>query len=285
MIPPRRSNSGSHIQPAIDSSSSPDRWTVQSTRDTPTFVAATVHASKRAKREAADMYISPKASIARQREAQNARNNRAEIIKALSHGQINRRDLFKWGIFTATGALALKNGLSPFARSAFAAVPTGTPRSPLFGAAKFSTPLPRLALQTPLPAHQGSPPPITTLFPAAFGERPAKRLSYHTDFSANPNDPQFRNLTVRTWSDRGPPARRNLCPSALGRVLPQGRLRDDARTDRAEQPLPSQLPGAKPEQRLVLRHRPSPAGTPAAAAVQGPLWRADPDAHLQQPAR
>jgi hypothetical protein len=54
--------------------------------------------------EAADMYISPKASMARQREAQKARDNRAEIVKALSHGQITRRDLFKWGIFTATGA-------------------------------------------------------------------------------------------------------------------------------------------------------------------------------------
>src|SRR5262245_66499466 len=97
------------------------------------------------------MYISTKASRARQREAQNARNNRAEIVKALSIGQITRRDLYKWGIFTVAGGIALKNGLSPFARSAFAAVPTGTPRSPLFNAAKFSQPLPRLALQTPTP--------------------------------------------------------------------------------------------------------------------------------------
>ena len=78
------------------------------------------------------MYISDKASRIRQREAQKARDNRAEIVQALSLGEISRRDLFKWGIFTATGALALKNGLSPFARSAFAAVPTGTPRSPLY---------------------------------------------------------------------------------------------------------------------------------------------------------
>ena len=69
------------------------------------------------------MYISKKASPARQREAQNARDNRAEIVKALSIGQITKRDLFKWGIYTTTGALALKNGLSPFARSAFADVP------------------------------------------------------------------------------------------------------------------------------------------------------------------
>jgi hypothetical protein len=63
-------------------------------------------------------YLSTKASRIRQREAQNARNNRAEIIRALSIGQITRRDLYKWGLLTTTGVLALKNGLSPFAPSA-----------------------------------------------------------------------------------------------------------------------------------------------------------------------
>jgi FtsP/CotA-like multicopper oxidase with cupredoxin domain len=38
------------------------------------------------------------------------------------------------------------------------------------------------------------------VFPAAFGERPAKRLSYHTDFSANSADPQF----INPLSGRGP---------------------------------------------------------------------------------
>jgi FtsP/CotA-like multicopper oxidase with cupredoxin domain len=145
------------------------------------------------------MFISPKASAARQREAQNARDNRAEVVKALGQGQITRRDLYKWGLFTATGALALKNGFSPFAQSAFANVPTGTPLSPLFGATKFSTPLPRLALQTPVPLTK-DPATDNAVFPAALGERPAKRLSYHTDFSANPADPAFRNLI----SGRGP---------------------------------------------------------------------------------
>src|ERR1700756_2641692 len=96
-------------------------------------------------------FLPANASRLRLREAQRARDNRAEIIKALSHGQITRRDLYKWGIFTVTGALALKNGLSPFAPSAFAdsGVPTGTPRSPLFGAKKFTQIMPRLQLQTP----------------------------------------------------------------------------------------------------------------------------------------
>src|SRR5215470_16250604 len=155
-------------------------------------------------KQGADMYLSPKASLARQREALKARDNRAEIVKALSHGQITRRDLYKWGIFTATGALALKNGLSPFARSAFAQVPTGTPRSPLFNAQKFTQPLPRLALQTPTPLTRDAD--GNAAFPAALGERPAKRLSYHNDFTANPIDPQFRNpVTGRGPIEGRPP--------------------------------------------------------------------------------
>jgi len=138
------------------------------------------------------MYLSSKASRIRQREAQNARANRAEIIKARSLGQISRRDLFRWGIFTTSGLLVCKNGLSPFARSAFAQVPTGTPRSPLFGAQKFTQAMPRLSLQTPTPLTRD---PVTdnAVFPQGMGEHDAKRLSYHTDFTAHPNDPQFRN--------------------------------------------------------------------------------------------
>src|SRR5215831_18598925 len=121
------------------------------------------------------IYLSNRASRARQREAENARKNRREILKALSVGQITRRDLYKWGIFTATGALALKHGLSPFAPSALAQVPTGTPRSPLFGAQKFTQRMPRLALQPPIPLTQsGVGPDAVANFPAALNELPAK---------------------------------------------------------------------------------------------------------------
>src|SRR6187399_2896009 len=118
------------------------------------------------------MYLTGKESRIRQREAQKARDNRAEIVKALSQGQITRRDLIRWGIFTATGALALKNGLSPFARSAFADVPTGTPRSPLFGAARFTQRMPRLRLQTPVPLVRTAA--NEAVFPAALGYPNAK---------------------------------------------------------------------------------------------------------------
>ena len=90
------------------------------------------------------MYIPPRASARKQRAAENARGNRLDILKAWSQGQVQRRDLFKWGLFTVTGGLALKHGLHPFVSSAHAGdIPTGVPRSPLFGALPFTQPMPR----------------------------------------------------------------------------------------------------------------------------------------------
>ena len=89
------------------------------------------------------MFLPKKTSKLRLREAENARRNRLEIVKARSIGQITRRDLIKWGILSGFGTLAWKNGLNPFVRSAFASIPTGTPRSPLFGVQPFTQPMPR----------------------------------------------------------------------------------------------------------------------------------------------
>src|SRR2546426_1922789 len=92
------------------------------------------------------MYLPGRASRARVMEAENARRNRAEILKAWSQGQVSRRDLIKMGLFTASGVVAFKNGLSPFAPSAYAddsSIPTGLPRSPLFGVQAFTQPMPR----------------------------------------------------------------------------------------------------------------------------------------------
>ncbi|MEQ1576230.1 MAG: copper oxidase, partial [Hyphomicrobium sp.] len=152
------------------------------------------------------MYIDDKESRRRQKEAQDARNNRAEIVKALSQGQISRRDLVRWGIFTAGGLLACKNGLSPYAQSAFATVPTGTPRSPLFGATKFSQPVHRLDVQQPIPLTRNAQ--GHAVFPSTSAEPNAKKHSYHTDYnaytgqSANP----FRNpITGRGPMEGRPP--------------------------------------------------------------------------------
>jgi FtsP/CotA-like multicopper oxidase with cupredoxin domain len=151
------------------------------------------------------MYISPKASRIRQREAQRARDNRAEIVKARALGQVTRRDLIRWGIFTASGVLACKNGLSPLARSAFAAVPTGAPRSPLFGGQKFSQRLNRLNLQHPVPITpytRGSE--TDAMFTGAYANEPnARRLSYHTDFS-NPPPGMSKADFTNPITGRGP---------------------------------------------------------------------------------
>jgi FtsP/CotA-like multicopper oxidase with cupredoxin domain len=106
-----------------------------------------------------NFFLSPKASKARLREAENARRNRWDIIKAHSHGQVSRRDLIKMGLFTGAGLLVPISGLSPFARSAFADsnIPTGLPPSPLFGVQPFSQPMPRFDVLARNPVSSLSP--------------------------------------------------------------------------------------------------------------------------------
>ena len=101
-------------------------------------------------------FLSEKSSKARLREAENARKNRAEIVKAFSQGKVTRRELVKWGLITSGGLLAPIHGLNPFVSSAYASggssgttvftpagIPTGAPPSPTFGVLPFSTPMPR----------------------------------------------------------------------------------------------------------------------------------------------
>ena len=146
------------------------------------------------------MYLPKKAPKNRVREAENARKNRAEVVKALSHGQVSRRELIRWGIFTAAGALAMKNGLNPFANSAYAAIPTGVPRSPLFGAQPFTQPFRRLNLQTPIKLTQQTVNGKTECaFPSTMGERNARSNSWHTDFTAS-GATDYKN----PWTGRGP---------------------------------------------------------------------------------
>ena len=191
------------------------------------------------------MFLTPKSSRIRLREAQRARDNRKEIHRALSLGQVTRRDLIKWGIMTAGGVLVCKNGLSPLAPSAFADnVPTGTPPSPLFGARKFVSRMPRLDLQHPEPItklYRGSE--TDAVFGGALtGERqcPAAVLP-HGFLNAAPGRPAVQKSDNQQGPDRRPSARRVVRPSALGRVLSQGRLRLLAVADRAR---PKLLPRA-----------------------------------------
>jgi FtsP/CotA-like multicopper oxidase with cupredoxin domain len=105
-------------------------------------------------------YLPWNASKDRLRDAENARKNRVEIVKALSHGQVSRRDLIKMGLFTSAGLLAPIHGLNPFVgtSSADVTIPTGMAPSPLFGVQPFSTPMPRFDV-----LQRNSP---TTLSPA-----------------------------------------------------------------------------------------------------------------------
>jgi FtsP/CotA-like multicopper oxidase with cupredoxin domain len=110
------------------------------------------------------MFLPRNASKTRVREAHGARENRREIIKALSHRQVTRRDMVKMGLMTAAGSIVLQNGLSPFANSAYGTIPTGAPLSPLFGATPFSQPMPRFdvlerkdpSLLTPAPTEESN---------------------------------------------------------------------------------------------------------------------------------
>src|SRR5438270_3153654 len=110
------------------------------------------------------MYLPWSESKARLREAENARRNRQQFLAAWSQGQISRRDLVKLGLLTAAGTVILKNGLSPFAQSAFAGanIPTGLPPSPLFGVQPFTQPMLRFDV---LPRN-----PVSTLNPAPTAE-------------------------------------------------------------------------------------------------------------------
>ena len=101
------------------------------------------------------IWLSPNSDPRRLRDAENARRNRAEITQALSYGQVSRRDLIKWGLFTSAGIMAPIGGLNPFVSSLHAQpvtslfdggdcsqIPTGLSPSPTFGVQPFTQPFP-----------------------------------------------------------------------------------------------------------------------------------------------
>ena len=86
-------------------------------------------------------FLPENASKARLKEAEDARKNRMEIVKAHSQGQVSRRDLVKWGLITSGGLLAPIHGLNPFvgkghaSRSGSGSGPVNTSTSVPTGAA------------------------------------------------------------------------------------------------------------------------------------------------------
>src|SRR3954465_2918029 len=109
------------------------------------------------------IYLPKNASKARIREAEQARRNRAEIVRELSWGRVSRRDLLRMGLITGAGMLAPIGGLNPFVASTKAQViahPTGAPPSPLFGCGKFTAPMPRFDVMKRNPISCLSPAPL-----------------------------------------------------------------------------------------------------------------------------
>ena len=111
------------------------------------------------------MWLNDKVSKRRLKEAENARDNRLQIVKALADGQIHRRDLIKWGLVSAGGALMPIGGLSPFVGSARASggttssIPTGTAPSPGCSGLAFTQPFMHLDVQARKPVSSLSPYP------------------------------------------------------------------------------------------------------------------------------
>ena len=140
------------------------------------------------KRGAKAMYLPKDAGRLHREEAEKARQNRQELAIAFRKGDVTRRNLLKWGVIAASGALLAKNGLTPFARSAFGAVPTGLPPSPRFNAKKFTQPLHRPISPAERPLSMiGTPGKFAAAaWPADMQQLPAMRLSYHHAFCQDP---------------------------------------------------------------------------------------------------
>src|SRR5438067_231213 len=116
------------------------------------------------------IYLPKNASKARLREAEEARRNRAEIVRELSWGRVSRRDLIKMGLFTTAGALAHLGGLNPFAKSVYGQMPAGMPPSPLFGVQPFTQPMPRFDVLARNPVTGTADNLVSCLGPAPTAE-------------------------------------------------------------------------------------------------------------------
>src|ERR1044072_5705934 len=96
------------------------------------------------------IYLPKDASRAQLKAARQAQEELRGSIKAPSHGHGSRRDLIKMGLLPGAGLLAPIRGLNPFVPNLSAqtpggpGIPTGMPRSPLFGGSGFNQLMPRV---------------------------------------------------------------------------------------------------------------------------------------------
>jgi manganese oxidase len=139
------------------------------------------------------IYLPKDACKSQIRAAENARNNRLEIVKAYSQGQVSRREIFKWGLVAAGGLIAPIGGLSPFVQSARAdggsGIPTGAPLSPLSGATPFSQPMLRLDLLQPAKANciaEGTPDMVVSAAQSGLNGHDAERRACQEQIDIHP---------------------------------------------------------------------------------------------------
>jgi len=111
---------------------------------------------------------------------------------------MSRRDFVKAGVFTTGGLLVRISGLSPFARSAYADVPTGAPRSPLAFDKPFQAPLLRCHNLTPQPLTSTGGPDAQLAWPDPM-EQPAQRRSNHAEIIRHKVNIANKNNNGNVW--------------------------------------------------------------------------------------
>ncbi|MGO4671084.1 hypothetical protein [Bosea sp. 2RAB26] len=234
------------------------------------------------------MYLSRETTGVRLKEAAHSQENRREIGRALTLGQITKRDLLRWGYFSAGGLLMAKNGFGPFVGSAYA---DSLPRSPTFGAVKFQTPMQRADLQRPIPLLRLPNGDTAWQTTGGSAELPARNVSYHTDFT-NSGGALFRNPVTGAGPFGGrPPGEffahqrwEELYPKR-GYLLSLGQIaghRTRPGTAAAEREFRVEIWG--PAARAARQCHGTAHGFGEPCSVQAALWRTCRDANLQRPA-
>ncbi len=155
-------------------------------------------------RQDESLWVREDADRGRWREAEQARQNRREIQRALSTGEVSRRELVKWGLYTSAAVIAPIGGLSPFVRSAHAftsgasgtGVPTGLTHSPTFGVAPFSSPMYRMDIlpQYYVPGSQAAKYPMPSIPQSTTALSPTPTAEANT--TQQPVNPQLVNGTT-----------------------------------------------------------------------------------------
>ncbi len=155
-------------------------------------------------RQDESLWVREDADRGRWREAEQARQNRREIQRALSTGEVSRRELVKWGLYTSAAVIAPIGGLSPFVRSAHAftsgasgtGVPTGLTHSPTFGVAPFSSPMYRMDIlpQYYVPGSQAAKYPMPSIPQSTTALSPTPMAEANT--TQQPVNPQLVNGTT-----------------------------------------------------------------------------------------